>query len=136
MNKIIVVILVIIVLVFAGYWYFKTPTPPASPAPQIGLTEAQAKSIAEQTCVKGGEALTSDGMYNENSKTWWFDANFNSTQPGCNPACVVSEETKTAEINWRCTGLIVPTEPVGEIIRQLFADKFPKFGDTLSVSIE
>lgn len=74
--------------------------------PQI-LSETEAKLIAEQSCVKGGEVLAA-GLYNPNSKTWWFDANLNSVREGCTPACVVSEETKTAEINWRCTGLVVP----------------------------
>ncbi|HPN67254.1 MAG TPA: hypothetical protein PLZ62_01210 [bacterium] len=68
------------------------------------MTEEQARKIAEQTCIKGGEALGL-GSYNPNSKTWWFDANLNSVREGCNPACVVSEETEKAEINWRCTGL-------------------------------
>lgn len=72
---------------------------------QSGMTEAEAKLIAEKNCIKGGEALSS-GYYNDSSKTWWFDANLNATKEGCNPACVVSEDTKTAEINWRCTGLI------------------------------
>lgn len=83
-----------------------TPTPTTSPTPQptqTGLTEPEAKVIAEATCIKGGESLA-PGYYNINSKTWWFDANLNATRPGCNPACVISEETKTAEINWRCTG--------------------------------
>ncbi len=71
------------------------------------LSETEARTIAERSCIKGGEALSS-GMYNENSKTWWYDANLNATKPGCNPACVVNEETKTAEINWRCTGLKMP----------------------------
>lgn len=71
------------------------------------MTETQAKVIAENTCIKGGESLA-PGYYNEGTKTWWFDANLNSTREGCNPACVVSEDTKTAEINWRCTGLIKP----------------------------
>lgn len=74
--------------------------------PQI-LSETEAKLIAEHSCVKGGEVLTA-GTYNSNSKTWWFDANLNSVREGCTPACVVNEETKTAEINWRCTGLVVP----------------------------
>ena len=73
------------------------------------LTEAAARSIAETTCIKGGESLAA-GSYNEVTKTWWFDANLNATQQGCNPACVVSEETNTAEINWRCTGLIPPDQ--------------------------
>lgn len=68
------------------------------------LSETEARVIAEKLCIKGGEALSS-GTYNTNSKTWWYDANLNTTKPGCNPACVVDEKTKTAEINWRCTGL-------------------------------
>ncbi|MFH0927908.1 MAG: hypothetical protein V1821_00360 [bacterium] len=80
----------------------------AVPAPaNSALTEAAAKKIAEKTCIKGSESLAS-GYYNDGTKTWWFDANLSSTKEGCNPACVVSEETKTAEINWRCTGLITP----------------------------
>jgi hypothetical protein len=71
------------------------------------LSEVQARNIAENTCIKGGETLT-PGLYNETTRTWWFDANLNATREGCNPACVVSEVTKTAEINWRCTGLVVP----------------------------
>jgi hypothetical protein len=74
------------------------------PELQSAITEAEAQVIAEKYCIKGGEAL-GEGLYNPNSKTWWFDANLNATREGCNPACVVSEETKTAEINWCCTGL-------------------------------
>ena len=81
----------------------------ACPEVKSSLTEAEAKTIAEKTCIKGGQAL-GPGSYNPNSKTWWFDANLNATRPGCNPACVVSED-KTAEINWRCTGAIVPPLP-------------------------
>lgn len=69
------------------------------------ISESDARTIAERSCIKGGEALSA-GMYNEGTKTWWFDANLNATREGCNPACVVGEETKTAEINWRCTGLV------------------------------
>jgi len=136
MNKKTIIFLVVIGLALAGYGYFyKNPAPPA-PTLNSGLTEAEARTIAEKTCIKGGEALTGGGTYNENSKTWWFDANLNAAQPGCNPACVVSEETKTVEINWRCTGLIAPQEPAGETIRQLFADKYPRYGETLSVRID
>ncbi len=80
-----------------------------APCPEVKstLSEAEARTIAEKTCIKGGESLSA-GIYNENTKTWWFDANLNATKEGCNPACVVSEATKTAEINWRCTGLIEP----------------------------
>lgn len=104
------------------------------------LTEVEARVIAETTCVKGGEALTSGGTYNPNSRTWWFDANLNSTEEGCNPACVVSEETKTAEINWRCTGLLEPentelTEDLNSIILNLFEEKYPENPDGTSIDI-
>jgi len=63
--------------------------------------------MLNEKIIRGGESLA-PGYYNENSKTWWFDANLNATQAGCNPACVVSEDTGQAEINWRCTGLREP----------------------------
>jgi hypothetical protein len=50
--------------------------------------------------------LKNFSFYNENSKTWWFDMDV--VKPGCNPACVVFEENRTTEINWRCTGAIPP----------------------------
>jgi hypothetical protein len=86
------------------FWFLQIPeTVPETKK----MSETNARVIAEATCIKGGGAL-SVGMYNEGTQTWWFDANLNATKPGCNPACVVSETTKTAEINWRCTGAIVP----------------------------
>jgi hypothetical protein len=108
------------------------PSPTVQPAESL-MSEQEARAIAEQSCIKGGEALTSGGTYNANSKTWWFDANLNSTQQGCHPACVVWAETKTAEINWRCTGLIVPEQSAGEALRQIFAQKYPQYSETLSV---
>ncbi|RLC33943.1 MAG: hypothetical protein DRZ76_03655 [Candidatus Nealsonbacteria bacterium] len=41
---------------------------------------------------------------NEITGTWWIDLNLE--KPGCNPACVVDVVNETAEINWRCTGLV------------------------------
>lgn len=82
---------------------------------RLTLTEKEAQVIAEQTCIKGGGTLSSGGTYNSSSKTWWFDANLNATHKGCNPACVVSEETKTAEINWRCTGLVLSDQSDSEV---------------------
>lgn len=73
------------------------------------MTLEQAIAIAENSeCVKQGN-LTDETMYNDFTKTWWI--NLDIEKQGCLPACVVSEETKTAEINWRCTGLIIPTLP-------------------------
>lgn len=123
-KKIIFIAGIIIAITLAG----------CQKASQAGMTEADAKVIAEKTCIKGGESLA-PGYYNENSKTWWFDANLNSTKEGCNPACVVSEDTKTAEINWRCTGLILPKGQAAEAITQLFKDKYPKYAATVSVTI-
>jgi hypothetical protein len=84
------------------------------PAVNSLLSESDARIIAEKSCIKGGESLA-PGSYNENSQTWWYDANLNATKPGCSPACVVSEVTKTAEINWRCTGLILDSGVTGQV---------------------
>ena len=78
------------------------------PVVEMGLEEAIA--IAQDSeCVEKGE-LTEESFYNQNTKTWWIDLDMRPEfeEEYCNPACVVSEETKTAEINWRCTGLITP----------------------------
>lgn len=40
---------------------------------------------------------------NEGTGTFWIDMNIQ--KKGCNPACVINIEDKSAEINWRCTGL-------------------------------
>jgi len=86
------------------FWFLQTPE--TITIKETTMSETNARVIAEATCIKGGGALSA-GIHNEGTKTWWFDANLNATKPGCNPACVVSETTKTAEINWRCTGLVV-----------------------------
>jgi hypothetical protein len=109
--------------IVVAIWSAKTPETPDTQLPpknspatiingndEAAMKETDARIIAEQTCIKGGEVLSA-GTYNPNSKTWWFDANLNATRPGCNPACVVSEKTKTAEINWRCTRAI-PKETI------------------------
>lgn len=68
------------------------------------ITPSQALMIGlSSPCVEEGE-LTGNLLYNGNSKTWWIDMVVEDHE-GCAPACVVSEETETAEINWRCTGL-------------------------------
>lgn len=102
---------------------------------KMRLSVQEARSIAERDCIKGGDSLSSV-MYNENTKTWWFDANLHEAREGCNPACVVSEALLSAEINWRCTGLIPPTSASGESIRKLFVQKYPKYADSVSVTVE
>jgi eight-cysteine-cluster-containing protein len=73
---------------------------------KLSLTEA--RKIAEGSdCAKKG-TLTKKITYNNVTGTWWFDLEMREEYrtKDCNPACVVAEETKTAEINWMCTGLI------------------------------
>ncbi len=107
-KLIIYVVAGVVLLVLVGIAVILNKNYQIQTIPKSALSEAEARTIAEQLCIKGGEALAGGGTYNPNSQTWWFDANLNATQAGCYPACVVSEETRTAEINWRCTGLILP----------------------------
>ncbi|MCK5466500.1 hypothetical protein KAI56_03330, partial [Candidatus Parcubacteria bacterium] len=75
----------------------------------LPLNSDEAFAIARETkgCSMAG-ILTDKYVYNENTKTWWIDLERmpELEKDGCNPACVVSEETKSAEVNWRCTGLM------------------------------
>jgi hypothetical protein len=105
----------LLVIGVAGFVVFNAPMdiPAIRPATtdetsvSSTITEAEARIIAEKACIKGGEAV-GKGSYNPHSSTWWFDANLNATQAGCFPACVVDEKTQTAQINWRCTGVVAP----------------------------
>ena len=110
-KSILISVILITVMVVIGFIYSNNQRNniPETIVPEAKSStgESAAQLIAEKTCVKDGESLA-PGYYNENSKTWWFDAALKTAPEGCNPACVVSEETKTAEINWRCTGLILP----------------------------
>ena len=70
----------------------------------VTMALEEAIQIAEASeCTLNG-TLTNNTMYNNYTRTWWIDLDINKT--GCSPACVVYEANKTAEINWRCTGLI------------------------------
>jgi hypothetical protein len=76
------------------------------------LTFEEARAIAlNSSCMDEGN-LTGNYIYNNYTRTWWFDMDIE--MPGCMPACVVDEETRTAEINWRCTGLITPENETEE----------------------
>lgn len=72
------------------------------------IPEEDALQIAHKTkdCSNVG-ILTDTINYNGITRTWWIDLKrvTGMEKDGCNPACVVNEETKTAEVNWRCTGL-------------------------------
>lgn len=139
MNKKIFIFVIIIVIIAAAgiYWYASSKI---ALAPNNGekdvafsLTKEEARKIAESSaCLKEG-SLNSEEFYNENSKTWWFG--IKAEKPGCNPACVVFEENKTAEINWRCTGLIAPGISATEKIQEIFKEKYDRYADSLSVTI-
>lgn len=68
----------------------------------IKLSLSEAKDIALRS--ECGDKLKDTYICNEITGTWWI--NLDIEKEGCNPACVINVETKTAEINWRCTGLI------------------------------
>ena len=73
------------------------------------LTVDEAGMIAlGSECAEQGE-LTGESMYNESTGTWWLDLEIFPEYENelCNPACVVYDSDFHAEINWRCTGLIV-----------------------------
>lgn len=126
------VIAVIVIVAAAVYIFFKQPA--GAPADNAAsLTESEALAIAKNSdCAKSGEVQT-ESFYNENSKTWWFT--LKADKAGCNPACVVAAD-RTAEINWRCTGLIIPSQvSAAEAIKLILAAKYPKYARTLSVTI-
>jgi hypothetical protein len=68
------------------------------------MNYSDARKIAKENCVQG--SLKDEHFCNDSTGTWWIDFAPNEPKEGCNPACVVNIETETAEINWRCTGLI------------------------------
>lgn len=71
-----------------------------------GMSLSKAMQIAEASeCAQEG-TLAATHMCNSITGTWWIDLTPNEPKDGCNPACVVNVATETAEINWRCTGLI------------------------------
>ena len=57
--------------------------------------------------------LTETHFCNEGTKTWWIDLDLK--KEGCRPACVINTENKTVEINWRCTGAMMPPGATFEI---------------------
>ncbi len=69
------------------------------------MTQDEAYEIASNSpCMDEGNVIN-EAYYNDFTKTWWFETDID--KPGCNPECMVSEDAKTAEINWMCTGLII-----------------------------
>jgi hypothetical protein len=85
------------------------PTPEATTCTKTGTDSSldinEALIIAAQSDC--GNRMKGTRICNEGTGTWWIDLDV--IAKGCSPACVVDVVAKKAEINWRCTGLIVPT---------------------------
>lgn len=76
----------------------------------------EAKEIAlGSECAKEG-LLEEKHWCNEITGTWWIDLDIE--KQGCSPACVINVATKEAEINWMCTGLIMPEKPKEEPVAE------------------
>lgn len=70
------------------------------------LSLSEAKQIALTSACANEGKLQKTYSCNETTGTWWIDLDIQ--KPGCSPACVINVVDRQAEINWRCTGLIVP----------------------------
>lgn len=68
------------------------------------ITLDEAVDIAENSnCAQEGE-IRRECNCNEHNGSCWMD--IEAKKPGCSPSCVVDLETKEAQVNWGCTGLI------------------------------
>ena len=70
----------------------------------MSLFEAREIAINSECGNRLKESYLEFSMCNADTGTWWIDLDIE--KEGCNPACVINIVTKTAVINWRCTGLI------------------------------
>lgn len=77
---------------------------PCGPNECIGMDVSEARDIAGNAPCNG--SISIDRWCNNFTNTYWFDMTI--AKAGCNPVCVINTETKQAEINWMCTGLIMP----------------------------
>ena len=72
----------------------------------MNLTSAL--QIASASSCTQNATLTDRYSCNSITGTWWVDIEPREPKQGCNPACVINVKTGEAEINWRCTGFIMP----------------------------
>jgi hypothetical protein len=71
----------------------------------VRMSIDNAFAIAEESVCASEGALLSAYVCNEGTNTLWIDLDID--MEGCSPACVVNVLTGEAEINYRCTGLII-----------------------------
>ena len=72
---------------------------------KMSLSEARKIAINSEFANQG--TLKDTYSCNEGTSTWWIDMKPTIEHPGCSPAYVVNINTKSVEINWRCTGAII-----------------------------
>jgi hypothetical protein len=66
------------------------------------LSADDAIAVAKASdCIKEGN-LTGRPMYEEHTRKWWIT--MDRVRLGCKATCAVSEENKTAKVEWRCGG--------------------------------
>jgi hypothetical protein len=69
---------------------------------KTSLSYETALALANADCGSQGGFLSTH-ICNNATGTWWIDMDI--VKPGCSPACVIDVVKRTAEINYRCTGL-------------------------------
>lgn len=72
----------------------------------MSLEERAFEAAAHSSCLDYGN-LTNVSYLNTGTNTYWID--MDTVREGCSPACVVHLDNMSAEVNWRCTGLIPGT---------------------------
>ncbi len=86
-----------------GVWFVVNPDMTGFPR---AMTIGEATAIAQKSACMQTGSLTNVSVYNNATKTWWID--LDTVKAGCSPACVVYESNRSADVNFRCTGLIPP----------------------------
>ena len=86
------------------------------------MSYSEARQIAEQSgCVEESD-LTEHARFS-GTNNWEIDLEPFIEKEGCNPVCVVDPIERTAEINWRCTGVLSCAKD-GEVFSTV-SDKYP-----------
>jgi len=111
-SKIFVIIILIIAVIFFAFItipnLLNTDDKLDNNKIEPEITIENALEIATNSeCTEKG-VLSENYSHNAITNTWWIDLTMKPEFENqlCSPACVVNEITKTAEINWRCTGAI------------------------------
>ncbi len=97
------------------------------------MTLEEALAAAKKSAAVTPDQLTDQGAYNATTETWWLDLNIQ--KPGCAPALVVNARTSESEINWRCTGALMP-DIHGEQEPQMTEGVALKVGETYEVTLD